>query len=101
MADEGKLIRYSSGMSSVPQRDRKVSKQAKEVYDEVRLRGMQVDGAFVLAGHIMGKAIELDQLRTSLAGDNLVHNQLLADIEATALRQAKGIQQSLFEGWEL
>lgn len=92
------LMLYSSG-APVPGRDRKVAKQGKDVFDEVRLRGMQIDGAMALAGHIMEEAVELDAKRLSLAAGDPMTAALLADIEATALRQAKAIQSSLYSRW--
>lgn len=97
----GELMRYSQGKQAVPPRDRKLGKQGKEAYDEVRLRAMQVDGTMALGAHIMEEAIELDRTRLSLAGGDPILNGLLSDIEATALRQAKVIQQSLFNDWRL
>lgn len=97
----GELIGYSQGSQLVPARDRRVGKQAKQVYDDVRLRGMQVDGAMALAAHVMDEAVQLDQKRLALAGTDPVLNGLLSDIEATALRQAKSIQQGLFSRWGL
>ena len=95
------LLNQAKGNQLVPNRDRRISKEAKAVYDDVRLRGFQVDGAMALSGHIMEAAVALDHKRVGLAAGDPIINGLLADIEATALRQAKSVQQALFNDWGL
>lgn len=93
------LIKYAKG-EAVPSRvDREVARQAREVYNEVRIAGVEVDGAMALADHIMERAVELDGRRRSLAEDDPAINMMLTEIEVTAIRQAKHIQAGLFSGW--
>jgi hypothetical protein len=95
------LMRYSSGDQPVPWRDRRVSKHAKAIYDEVRTHALQVDGALALSGHIMEGIVALDERRQSLAQGDPTIAAMLMDIEANTIRQAKNLQNSLFSGWNL
>jgi uncharacterized membrane protein (DUF2068 family) len=97
----GELMNQAKGNQIVPSRDRRVGKEAKAVYDEVRLRALQVDGVMALGGHIMEAAVALDQKRLSLAAGDPIVNGILAEIEATALLQIRSAQQSLFSDWGL
>ena len=97
----GELINQAKGSQVVPARDRRAGKEARAIYDEVRLRGLQVDGAMALGGHIMEAATALDDKRVALTAGDPVVGGVLAEIEAVALRQARSIQQSLFNDWGL
>jgi hypothetical protein len=83
----------------VAKQDKAAAKQIKDTYDEVRLRGLQVDGALALGAHIMEGVQSLDSQRKSLAGSDMAMAILLADIEANTIRQVKNIQNSLFNEW--
>jgi hypothetical protein len=97
----GELINQVKTSQVMPARERRGNKEAKAVYDEVRLRGLQSDGVMALGGHIMEAVVALDQKRLSLAGGDPILNALLSDFEATTLRQAKSVQQSLFNDFGL
>jgi hypothetical protein len=92
------LMKYTKG-EPAPLRDRRVAKQAKKVYDEVRLSALQMNGATALAAHTMETLMELDAHRRRLAGDDPVTNQMLVEIELTAVRQVGRIQSNLFNQW--
>lgn len=96
------LLRYLNGDAPVARSDRAVARQGKAVYDEVRLKALQVDGAMALAGHMMEGITTLDLKRQTLAraSGSQELNVLLAQIEGTALAQAQQIQQKLYK-WDL
>lgn len=95
------LERYTTGEVTPHRADRAVAAQAKALYDQVRIAAFKVDGAFALADHIMQKAVVLDEHRRALAGDDPITNQMLAEIEVAAVRQATNIQRKLFDAWGL
>jgi hypothetical protein len=69
---------------------------ARHYVEEVRLAGLQVDGALALAGHLVEGLVDLDTHRRRLAGDDVGLNLLLSEIEATAVRQCQRIQSDLY-----
>lgn len=97
----GELQRYASGNARPARMDRTVARQAKGVYDEVRIKSFQADGALALAGHIMEGILGLDNRRRTLAQDDPITNALLADIQAQAMFQVKKIQAQLFDEWNM
>ena len=98
MDNELARLGQQNGLS---RRDRRQTQRLQNVYDEVRLRGLQVDGAIALGGHIMEGVEALDARRHSLANGDMQMAMLLADIESNTIRQVKGIQASLFNDWGL
>lgn len=90
------LMRYARGQEPVPWHERRATKQAKEVLNEVRLADLEVQGAFALASKIMEKAVDLDSYRQSLSRGDTVVNMMLADIQIMAMRQAHSIQSNLY-----
>ncbi len=97
----GELQRYAAGNVRPARMDRAVAREAKAVYDEVRIKAFQADGALALAGHIMEGILGLDQKRRTLAQDDPVTNALLADIQSQAMYQVKKIQANLFDDWNM
>lgn len=93
------LMQYAQGQVVPTRRDREVAQLARNVYNEVRLADMEVQGSFALAGKIMERAVELDGYRQFLAKGDPAINMMLAEIEVTALRQARSIQTRLYNGW--
>jgi len=81
--------------------ERRAAREAREIINAVRLRALQVDGAFALAAHIMEEAIQIDRLRRSLARDDISTNILLAEFEEIAIQQAKAIQRGLYNPFGL
>jgi hypothetical protein len=99
MSDE--LMRYMDGERRPARRDREVAAKAKPIHDEVRLAAFKADGAMALAGHIMEGVVGLDQHRRTLAANDPITNQLLADIEQQAIFSVKKIQSNLYNDWGL
>lgn len=95
------LIRYTSSSAPMSRRNRKVTQQSKQVYDEVRMAALKNDGSMALAAHIMEGFVQLDARRMELAQGEPALSALLTDIEMTALRQAKLIQSKLYNDWGL
>ncbi len=93
------LLLYSRGEMDIPRHDRAIARQGKDVYDSVRLAGMQADGSMALATNIMYQAVALDRTRRQLAGDDANLNGILARIELNALEHVAGIQRTLFGGF--
>jgi hypothetical protein len=79
--------------------DRQTQALAKKLINEVRIAALKTDGALALGDHIMTEIVELDDHRHALGRDNLALNLVLAEIEATAISQCKGIQRGLFNRW--
>lgn len=94
-----KLMKYVSGGELVPLRDRRLAKQAKDVSDEVRMKGFQMDGAIALGGHAMEALMGLDDRRRELSQGDPVTDLLLTEIESVVIRQTKNIQASLYSQW--
>jgi hypothetical protein len=99
MSDQ--LIKYVNGQERAGLADRNVARHAKEIYDETRLAGFKADGVMALAGHIMEGVADLDRHRLAIAGNDPLLNQALAEIEITAIQQARSIQMNLHSGWRL
>lgn len=93
------LMPYADGSQRVRRRDRDVAKDAKAVYDEVRLAAFKARGALELGAHVMDGVMELDEHRRELAGDDPVTVGLLAEIERQAINSAKAIQRNLYNRW--
>ena len=93
------IMRFLAG--DAPRTSRAVVSQAKQTRTEVQLAGFKADGALALGGHIMEGVVCLDGHRRLLAGNDPLLNTLLADIEQTALFQAKKIQTGLYSQWKL
>lgn len=95
------LLPVAKGEVRPALRDRDVARRAKKLFDDTRMAGMKVDASMALAGHIMQAAVELDTKRQAIAGSDPILNQLLIEIEATAIRQAQAIQSNISNGWGL
>lgn len=95
------LLPAARGEVRTPFRDRDVAKRSKKVYDETRLAGLKVDASIALAGHIMQSIATLDAQRVAIAANDPILSGLLAEIEATAIVQAKAIQNSVQNNWGL
>jgi len=97
----GELQRYASGNAQPARVDRAVARQARTVYDEVRIKSFQADGALALAGHIMEGVVGLDARRQALSQGDPITNALLADIQTQAMFQVRKIQAQLFDDWNM
>lgn len=93
------LMLYARNELSVPRADRAVAKQAKRVYDEVRLKTLQAQGSIAMAGTIMEGITDLNQRRQQLSGDDALLNMSLVEIQANTVRHVTRIQSSLFNQW--
>lgn len=72
---------------------------ARQAQYEVQLAAIEVDGAVALGSHIMGRLQSLDDVRRDVSGADPLLGILLADIEATTVRQVKDIQRNLYTQW--
>lgn len=81
--------------------DRGLLNAKSNVKNEVELAAWMLDGAAALAGHFMEVALDLDEKRRDLAGADEMTNMLMAEAEATFIRQAKRIQSNLYSQWKL
>lgn len=95
------LLPVAKGEIRAPFRDREVAKRSKKVFDETRLAGLKVDATIALAGHIMQSIATLDAQRVAIAANDPILSALLAEIETTAIVQAKSIQNKLQNNWGL
>ena len=93
------------GRMPATKQERQAAQQAaqrsKEVIDDVRYSGLQMDGAMALAGHAMQGLTELDNYRRALARDDVSRNLILSEIEETAIQQVKSIQRATYPSWGL
>lgn len=96
---DNELVRYANGAVVPTKAERGVAKAAKAVYDEVRMTALKADGEMALAGHIMQKAKELDDLRRSIAQEDPVMHSILIDVEKKALQKAALHQHNMFDPW--
>ena len=94
------LIKYTQGSEVVPLRDRRVARQAKKVYDDVRLAALKAEGLMALSGKLMEELVELDAFRRELTQRDPALDALLLDIELAAARQVKSIQNHLYGPFE-
>jgi hypothetical protein len=94
------LMRQVRGDMRVRRGDQAAVSRGREVYDEVRLAGLKVDGIMALSAHAMEATAGLDAHRKLVAGDDQVLNAVCADYEATAITDVKKIQRNLFNAWE-
>lgn len=85
---DGELMPYVQGQVKVPKEDRAVTRAAKGIYDTTRLAGFQVSAGMALAKHAMTEAKELDDHRRKLAGEDVVLNMALIQIEEAAVKGA-------------
>src|SRR3954469_6112184 len=96
---QNELVRYAQGGEPVPIRDRKVARQARETFDEVRLKALQADGAMALGGHVMEGLLGLDDKRRDMARGDANIDLLMMEVESATIRQVKNIQNSLYGKW--
>jgi hypothetical protein len=68
-----------------------------QVFDEVELAKLMVDGVLALGTHSMQGLRDLDDERRELAGTDAGQNFLLAEIEAAAKRKIQKINNNLYE----
>jgi hypothetical protein len=94
------LMRTASGERRPLNRaERASARAAADVVNEVRLAAIEADGAMALADHIMYGLMDLDSQRKDLQGSDPLLALMLGEIEATAVRQVKKIQNNLYTQW--
>ncbi len=93
------LMRYSRGDVQPTKPERAVARQAKQMYDDVRLATFQSDGVLAFGGHAMEGLVSLDNLRMHLAGDDPVLHGLLGEVEASTLSEVIRIQRGMVKNW--
>lgn len=78
----------------VPSReDRAHSKAVANLVRETKLSGLQVDAEAALTGRIMERAVDVDNYRKTLAGDDPTLNAVLTRIELGFVAKAEHIQR--------
>lgn len=95
------LVRYAKGDVRPALRDRAVAKHGKKIYDEVRTKAMEAEGAIALAGHIMEGFLGLNEKRISLAAGDPATNVTLVEIQNMAMAKIKAIQSSYGSDWDI
>ena len=99
---DNELVKLAKGEEAAPYRDRRVARQAKQLYDDVRLAGMAIEGAAALAAHAMETASALDAERQQLPGSaDPILNMVLLEMESTGLAQMKRAQRRAFDRFGL
>ena len=99
---DSNLVRLARGDEDPTYRDRRVAKQAKQLYDDVRLAGMQIEGAAALAAHAMETASALDGERKLLPGNaDPIMAVLLLEMGSTGLAQMQRAQRGAFRRFGL
>lgn len=89
---KNELVRYATGEVMPARVERGVAREAKEIYDRTRLKALEADAIMALGSHLMTGIVQLDQKRKSLVSPEDALNSELVEIEMTAIRQARSIQ---------
>lgn len=89
------LERWASGSPSiVPSREERQHKKAvAALVHETKFAGLKVDAEAALTGRIMERAVDLDQYRKSLAGNDETLNMVLTRIELGFVDKGVRIQR--------
>jgi hypothetical protein len=96
---QGELMPYVRGEQVVPKQDRRIARQAKDIYDETRLAGFHLSGGVALAGHAMEEIAGLDARRHRLAGGDPALGMALLDIELEAIQGVKTVLRHYNDPW--
>lgn len=84
----------------VPSReDREHNKSIEGVVNQTKLAGLQVDAEAALTGRIMERAVDLDNYRRALAGDDPVLDSVLTRIEVGFVEKALRHQRDFGSMW--
>ena len=90
------LERWATGSPSiVPSREERQHKKAiNNLVRETQFAGLKVDAEAALTGRIMERAVDIDQYRKSLAGNDETLNMVLTRIELGFVDKAQRLQRS-------
>lgn len=89
------LERWASGSPSiVPSREERQHKRAvANLVNDTKFAGLRVDAEAALTGRIMERAVDLDNYRKSLAGNDETLNMVLMRVELGYIDKAQRIQR--------
>ncbi len=90
------LQRWASGSSNiVPSKDeRQHNRAVANLVRETKFAGIKVDAEAALTGRIMERAVDIDQYRKSLAGNDETLNMVLTRIELGFVEKAQRVQKN-------
>lgn len=89
------LERWAGSSSLIPSRDGRQHKKAVDnLVRETKFAGLRVDAEAALTGRIMERAVDIDQYRKSLAGNDETLNMVLTRVELGFVDKAQRIQRS-------
>jgi hypothetical protein len=90
------LQRWAAGPSAVvPSKGERVHKRAvANLVRETKLAGLKVDAEAALTGRIMERAVDIDQYRKSLAGNDETLNMVLTRIELGFVEKVQRVQKN-------
>ena len=90
------LQRWAAGTSSiVPSKvERQHNRAVANLVRETKFAGLKVDAEAALTGRIMERAVDIDQYRKSLAGNDETLNMVLTRIELGFVEKAQRVQKN-------
>lgn len=92
---DSELMRYANGEVRPRVQDRAVVRQAKSIYDDVRLADFEARGLMALRADIAEGLRDLHELAKKLAGDDPGLNAVMAQIFMDAVQDSRDIANSL------
>jgi len=89
------LERWGNRSSIIPSKDERQHSRAKAaLVRETQFAGLKVDAEAALTGRIMERAVDIDQYRRSLAGNDETLNAVLTRIELNFVDKAARHQRN-------
>jgi hypothetical protein len=90
------LQKWAAGASSVvsSKDERLHNKAVANLVRETKFAGLKVDAEAALTGRIMERAVDIDQYRKSLAGNDETLNMVLTRIEIGFVEKAQRVQKN-------
>lgn len=90
------LQRWAAGAAAaVPSKDERQHKKAvANLVRETKFAGLKVDAEAALTGRIMERAVDIDQYRKSLAGNDETLNMVLTRIELGFVEKVQRVQKN-------
>lgn len=94
MGNELERWATDGGSGLVPRReDRQHKKAVGKLVRETQFAGLRIDAEAALTGRIMERAVDIDQYRKSLAGNDETLNMVLTRIEVGFVEKAQRVQR--------
>lgn len=88
------LERWAASDGLVPSREARQHKRAiNGLIRETQFAGLRVDAEAALTGRIMERAVDIDQYRKALAGNDETLNMVLTRIELNFVDKAQRVQR--------